>query len=152
MKRRLMSLCLWKEEEEVNSRGRKKDRHKNQIQINIFVLWKMKGVVERKSKKSGGGRTRQQRVYVGVMRSLRWAGEAMGSRAYSVDTARRLSPFTSALFKAREGNAEVHSHYIQTIQCQCKATLRSAMKTVLWCHKGSSPPIHSIYFCCRDSR
>lgn len=73
----------------------------------------MKGVVEKKkSQKRGGGRTRQQGVYVGVIRALRWAGAAMGSRAYAVDTAGRLNPFTSALFKAREGNAEVHSHYI----------------------------------------
>lgn len=81
--------------------------------MNIFFLWKMKGVVEKKKvKKGGGGRTRQRGVYVGVMRALRWAGAAMGSRAYAVDTAGRLNPFISPLFKAGEGNAEVHSHYI----------------------------------------
>lgn len=71
--------------------------------MNIFFLWKMKGVVEKKKKspkKSGGGRTRQRGVYVGVMRALRWAGAAMGSRAYTVDTAGRLNPFISPLFKS----------------------------------------------------
>lgn len=108
-----MSLCLWKEKERVNEREGEKDRHKNQIQMNIFFLWKMKGVVEKKKvKKRGGGRTRQRGVYVGVMRALRWAGAAMASRAYTVDTAGRLKPFISPFFKAKEGNAEVHSHYI----------------------------------------
>lgn len=72
----------------------------------------MKGVVEKKKRGGGGGRTRQRGVYVGVMRALRWAGAAMGSRACTVDTAGRLNPFISPLFKAKEGNAEVHSHYI----------------------------------------
>ncbi len=31
--------------------GEREDGHKNQIQMNIFFLWKMKGVVEKKKKK-----------------------------------------------------------------------------------------------------
>lgn len=45
-----LSLCMWKEKG-VNEREREKDGHKNQIQINIFFLWKMKGVVEKKKSK-----------------------------------------------------------------------------------------------------
>jgi len=44
-------LCLWKEKERVNESEGEKDGHKNQIQINIFFLWKIKGVVEKKMKK-----------------------------------------------------------------------------------------------------
>lgn len=35
----------------MSGREREKDGHKNQIQMNIFFLWKMKGVVEKKKKK-----------------------------------------------------------------------------------------------------
>lgn len=64
-----MSLRLWKEYEGVNERGREKDGHKNQIQINIFFLWKMKGVVEKK--KCQKKRRREDQT----ARSLCWCDE-----------------------------------------------------------------------------
>lgn len=67
----------------------------------------MKGVVEKKSQKK---RREDQTV-----RSLCWCDEgpgAMGSWAYTVDTAGRLKPFTGPLFKAKEGNTEGYSHLI----------------------------------------
>lgn len=66
-----MSLCLWKEKGGVDERGREKDGHKNQIQINVFFLWKMKGVVEKKSQKK---RREDQTV-----RSLCWCDEGPGA-------------------------------------------------------------------------
>lgn len=41
-------------ERRMNEREGEKDGHKNQIQTNIFFLWKMKGVVEKKEEEEGG--------------------------------------------------------------------------------------------------
>lgn len=96
----------------------------------------MKGVVEKKKKvvrkeveESRGGGTRQPGVCVRAMKALYRAGAVTGSRANPVDTAGRLALHESPS-ETRGGNAEVHSHYIQTIQCQRKATQSSAMNNV----------------------
>lgn len=92
--------------------------------------------------------SRQWAFYVGVMRA-----SALGrSRACTVDTLRPLSPFfISPLFKARGGNAEVHSHWLQTIQCRCKAACKSAMKNgclVFWRAVPAQPPCSDTSFIC----
>lgn len=61
-------------EREVNEKGREKDRHKNQIQINIFFLWKMKGVVEKKKRKKKK-RLKTRRREDQTARSLCWCDE-----------------------------------------------------------------------------
>lgn len=56
------------ERERRSEREREKDGHKNQIQINIFFLWKMKGVVEKK-------KSRKRRREDQTARSLCWCDE-----------------------------------------------------------------------------
>lgn len=53
-------------------REREKDGHKNQIQMNIFFLWKMKGVVEKKKKKKSQKKWRREDE---TARSLCWCDE-----------------------------------------------------------------------------
>lgn len=105
----MLFSCLWKEKEGLNEKESEKDGHKNQIKINIFFLWKLKGWLKKKK------RVKKERREDQTAKSLYWfdEGPALGwSTAHTVDTAGRLNPFIRPLFKAKEGNAEVHSHYI----------------------------------------
>ena len=82
---------MWKKKEGVNWGKGEKEGHTDQIQINILFLWKVKRVVSKrklvkiktkKEREREGGRTRQQGVYVGVMKALRWIAAAVGRGAF----------------------------------------------------------------------
>lgn len=134
----------WVRAEREGERGREMGTKTDRSKWIFSYSGKWKGWL----KKKGGGQRRHWAFSVGVMRAF-----ALGrSRACTVDTLRPLSPFfISSLFKARGGNAEVHSRYIQTIQCGCKATCKSAVNNgslVFWRAIPAQPPCSDTSFIC----